>query len=559
MWGARWLTLLSVSGSIFYPVVQVLLASDIKNLIDLVGMAPDPRQVAVNGVRIMAIVLGGALVSQTVSCIRQVALTGVRMRFRRAIVNGVIHGHNSRVSSLSSGDVINRVFSDVDSLMNNVIVNITSDVVSLVARATLSFAYMYSLDARLALVSLVSGPGAVGVALLFRKPVANAAQRDAAERSNQMALVKEIVSGLSAIRTNRLEHFFDAKHADGLKRWFAVLRSRVVIGHVTGTVSMISQTLSVYLVLVLGAYWASTGQMSVGSLMAFAMLAGNLVSPLNQFGPQVLRFREGTVAVRRVLEVVDINVLLGDQRVDSEINQLERFDIRIERLTFGYSEDKDVLVEFSLQVPEATFVVITGPNGSGKSTLLNILVGEIDGYSGQVLIGDQNIRGLQRGVMSRAITIVEQRPFLFSGTIRENLLAGSHRGTDADLFDALDKVGMKDFVGSLPNGLDSSLREEGLNLSDGQKQRFALARVLLRDSRIILLDEPTSSVDQNTAYLIGELLSDMANEGKIVVCATHDQRLFRGAHRIVELDNGRMKHDRVLRQPAGGTALDISS
>ena len=225
--------------------------------------------------------------------------------------------------------------------------------------------------------------------------------------------------------------------------------------------------------------------------------------------------------------------------------------VRLQRVSYAHRVGQPVLASASLDVPGGTFACVTGPSGSGKSTLLSLLVRLADPQSGWIVLDGRDISHIPLRVLRDLVTLVPQDPWLHTGTVSENIAYGRPGATRAQILAAAERAGLAAFADALSSGLDTQVGEHGRQLSGGQQRRVAVARALLRDTPVLLLDEPTTGLDPATeARLIDELLASTA--GKTVILVTHQPRLTARADQVVRIEDGRITAARVI--PGGGRA-----
>jgi ABC-type multidrug transport system fused ATPase/permease subunit len=459
----------------------------------------------------------------------------------------------------ATGDLMTRVIEDVNSVERVLIDGIEQGVVA-VLQIIIVMAVMFYLNPMLALLALVPLPlliaGALGYTLTAHRRYR--LQRRAA--SNINALLHDNLAGIRQIKSfarEREEHSRFNGASDQLRHaTLVVMRTWAIY---SPSMSMF-EAIGALLVLGFGSHAVLNGTLQIGDLVAILMLTAFLYDPISRLHQLNQLVQAGRAAGERVFEILDENVEPGFQaplRVAASQAQThlrspkERIigDIRYENVGFSYAEGLPALKHVSFHAPPGTTTALVGATGAGKSTLVNLLVRFYEYDSGQIYVDDKPIREYDLPTLREAIGVVTQESFLFNGSIRENLLMGKPGAADADVWRAIDAANARQFIERLPQGVESVVGERGVKLSVGEKQRLSIARALLKDPPILILDEATASVDTATERLIQEALEHlMANRTSIVIA--HRLSTIVHADQILVLDHGRViergSHDELL-------------
>jgi ATP-binding cassette subfamily B multidrug efflux pump len=291
-------------------------------------------------------------------------------------------------------------------------------------------------------------------------------------------------------------------------------------------------------VLLYGGLLVIRGRISVGELVSFQLFLGRLVWPMIAIGWVVNLAQRGTASLVRIRQVLDTEPAIRDEEPLVDPGEI-RGDVRFRDLTFAYRAGTPVLSGIDLDVPAGRTVAVVGRTGSGKSTLLALIPRLIDPPDGVLLVDGVDIRRLPLARLRAAIGMVPQETFLFSATIRENIALGRPDAPAEEIFEAARLAGLETDLADFPNGLDTLVGERGLTLSGGQKQRVTLARALLCEPRILLLDDCLSAVDTATEE---EILANLRKvfQGRTVFLVSHRISTVKDADLILVLDNGRI-------------------
>ncbi|MBR9920156.1 MAG: ABC transporter ATP-binding protein [Bacteroidetes bacterium] len=292
--------------------------------------------------------------------------------------------------------------------------------------------------------------------------------------------------------------------------------------------------------LLIGAYWAIQDPtfFSLGSLAFFAMMIQRLLWPVTRLGTIFDSYERARASARRVFGLLDTPNKMQDpenpKRLPSKVGT-----IKLENVHFGYEPSSPILRGIDLHVESGQRIGIAGATGAGKTTLIKLLLRLYDVNEGAILLEDIDLRELDRRELRQKIGLVSQDVYLFHGTIRENVAYGSPDASQEAIIQAAKEAKLHDFIVSLPNGYDSLIGEKGIKLSGGQRQRLSIARAILKDAPVLILDEATSSVDTETERAIQENL-DRLTAGRTALIIAHRLSTIRHADRIIVLENGQI-------------------
>jgi len=446
----------------------------------------------------------------------------------------------------ATGDLMTRVIEDVNSVERVLIDGIEQGVVALLQVIIVMVVMLY-LNAKLALLALAPFPLLIAGALTYTLTAHRRyrLQRRAASAMN--ALLHDNLSGVrqikSFVRENE-EHGRFNRVSDQLRH--ATLVVMRVWAVYSPSMSMF-EAFGAVLVLGFGSRAVLAGGMQIGDLVAFLMLTAFLYDPISRLHQLNQLIQAGRAAGERVFEILDERIEPG--WIDRKPSARVAGDIRYEEVSFSYADGLPALDHVSFHAPPGATIALVGATGAGKSTLVNLLVRFYEFSSGEIYVDGRPIRRYGLRSLREAIGVVTQESFLFNGSIRENLLMGKPQATDAELWLAVDAANARGFIERLPSGLESVVGERGVKLSVGEKQRLSIARALLKDPPILILDEATASVDTATERLIQEALERLMFHRTSIVIA-HRLSTIVHADQILVLDHGRIiergRHDELL-------------
>jgi ABC-type multidrug transport system fused ATPase/permease subunit len=301
-------------------------------------------------------------------------------------------------------------------------------------------------------------------------------------------------------------------------------------------------------VLFAGGLAVTNGSLTIGGFFQFNLYLGMLVMPLRMVGMWVGQIQRAVASGSRVFELLDTEATLRSPEQPTPL-PLGGGEVRLEGVRFGYDPERPILHEVDLDIPEGRTLALIGRTGSGKSTLAALIPRLYDVQAGRVLVDGIDVRELDVGELRRSIATVSQDTFLFSASVRDNIAFARPDASDAEVEQAARRAQAHDFVRALPKGYDTVIGERGLTLSGGQRQRIAIARALVADPRVLILDDATASVDATTEARIRIALRE-AMAGRTTLIIAHRLSTLALADEIAVLDHGRVvsrgTHDEIV-------------
>jgi len=300
---------------------------------------------------------------------------------------------------------------------------------------------------------------------------------------------------------------------------------------VSMTLNYLGMRLVQVFVMLAGSWFIVRGHLSIGDFVAFLLLVGVFYRPLEKINAVIETYPKGIAGFRSYLALLETEPDVVD-RADAIAAPRLRGDVRFDAVTFGYTPERPVLRDVSLEIPAGTTVALVGPSGAGKTTLCSLLPRFYEPQSGRITIDGIDIATMTQASLRAQIGIVQQDVFLFAGTIRDNVAYGRLGASDAEIALAIRRARLDQLVAELPEGLATVIGERGVKLSGGQKQRLAIARIFLKNPPILILDEATSALDTETERAIQASLAELA-QGRTTLVIAHRLATIRNADRIV--------------------------
>jgi ABC-type multidrug transport system fused ATPase/permease subunit len=446
----------------------------------------------------------------------------------------------------ATGDLITRVVEDVNAVERVLIDGIEQGVVA-VLQVFIVIATLFYLNATLAFCVLAPVPLLAGGALFYTLTGSKRyrPQRRAASALNSLLL--DDLAGIRQIKSfvrEEQEHARFNRASEALRK--ATLRIMRAWAIYSPSMDFLN-SLGLVLAIGFGGWAVMQGQMQLGALVAFLTLTRYLYEPVTRLHQLNQLVQAGRAAGERVFEILDEEIEPGWR--EGEMPARIAGDIQFKNVSFAYAEGLPALSNISLHAKPGATIALVGTTGAGKSTLVNLLARFYEYTSGDILIDGRPIRDYGVRALREMIGMVTQESFLFNGTIRENLLMGKPGATDEELLRAAQAANARPFIDRLPDGLSSVVGERGVKLSVGEKQRLSIARALLKDPPILILDEATASVDTTTERLIQEALEHLMFHRTSIVIA-HRLSTVVHADQIIVLERGhiieRGTHDELL-------------
>ncbi|MFN2269839.1 MAG: ABC transporter ATP-binding protein [Anaerolineae bacterium] len=544
-WALVWTILLVVMSSgldlmIPYLMGRAIDAYILKN--DLPGLA-----------RTALLMAGVAVALSLTNWLQVYVITGVSQRAVRDIRNDLF----ASLQTLSlrffdqhtHGELMSRLTNDVENVSNVLAESITqliSTVLSVVGVATM----MFVINARLALVSLVTIPLMMFLSRWIAKHTRRGFRQQQASLGELNGIIEETITGQRVVKAYvreqaTIEQFDDANQR--LRR--AAIYAQTFAG-VMGPINNFVNNVGFAIVAGAGGWMAVQGLATVGTIASFVNYARQFSRPLNQLSNLYNAIQSAIAGAERVFEVIDQVPEIQDVQDAQPLTQV-RGDVVFKDVCFGYEEGVPVLKHVSLHAQPGRTIALVGPTGAGKTTIVNLLTRFYDIDSGAVHIDGVDIRQIRMDDLRRTLGIVLQDTFLFSDTVMENIRYGRLGATDEEVVAAAKLANADQFIHRLPEGYHTELSERGSNISQGQRQLLAIARAILADPGILILDEATSSVDTRTEKHIQEAMLRLM-EGRTSFVIAHRLSTIREADEILVINEGeiieRGTHEALLGQ-----------
>ena len=448
------------------------------------------------------------------------------------------------------GELLSRVTNDVDNITNSLQQSLIYAVTSLLQVIGV-LVMMFAISWQLALVALVVLP-ITGVIFAIIGPRSQKAFQTQWKKTGRLnSRVEESFSGHALVRVyGRESEIRSAFDAENDELYEAAFKAQFLSGMMMPLMTF-AGNLSYVGIAVLGGLQVASGQLRLGDVQAFIQYSQQFTMPLSQLGGMATVVQSATASAERVFEVLDAEEEPADAP-DAPALQPGPGRIEFENVEFSYSPDRELIKDLSFTVNPGQTVAIVGPTGAGKTTLVNLIMRFYDLDSGRILLDGQSTGELRRHDVRARTGMVLQDPWLFQGTIRENIRYGRQSATDEEVLAAAKATYVDRFVHSLPDGYDTVLDEDAGNVSAGEKQLITIARAFVANPAVLILDEATSSVDTRTELLLQHAMAAL-REGRTSFVIAHRLSTIRDADLILVMENGRIveqgTHDELLERP----------
>ena len=434
-----------------------------------------------------------------------------------------------------TGELLSRMSNDVG-VIQNVATTVPVDLAKQCVTLLGGLIILFYMNWRLCLLVLAVVPFVILTAKGFGRRLKHLSTEVQDETASTSTVLEEVISGIRIVKSFVREQYEAARFSRQVERAAKVALEKAKVMALFIPVITVLTLLGAAGVLWYGGQQVIHGTMSPGDLVAFVLYAGILMGPFSSFARLFSQIKEVQGATERVFEILDtplqIIELSGAKPIPAIIGH-----VAFHGVSFRYDAGMLVLKNVSFEVKPGQTVALVGPSGAGKTTLVNLLHRFYDPIEGWIEIDGQDIRKVEIQSLYRQIGFVPQESILFGGTIRENILYGKLEATQEELISAAWSANAHDFILSFPNGYDTIVGEKGINLSGGQRQRIAIARAILKDSKILILDEATSSLDTESERLIQEALVRLM-KGRTTFVIAHRLTTVQNADVILVLDKG---------------------
>lgn len=434
-----------------------------------------------------------------------------------------------------TGDIVSRISYDIDTVnasLSNDLLQIATSIITVVG----SLIMMLRISPVLVLVFAVTVPASIFFTKYMTTKVRPLFRNRSVKLGELNGYVEEIISGQKTIKAyNREKYFlskFDVRNKEAVDAYY----NADYYGSITGPSVNFINNMSLAFVSMFGAILFLLGHLSLGALSSFVLYSRKFSGPINEIANIISELQSACAAAERVFRLIDEEPESADALDAVNLTDVTG-DVKLEHVKFGYVPGKTIIHDLNLHAEPGKLIAIVGPTGAGKTTVINLLMRFYDPDSGEIRLDGLNINNITRKSLRLSYAMVLQDTWLFSGTIFDNIAYGKKGATYDDVIAAAKAAHIHSFISRLPNGYDTFLDGEGTSISQGQKQLMTIARAMLLDAHMLILDEATSNVDTRTELKIQEAMRTLM-ENKTCFVIAHRLSTIQGADTILVVQNG---------------------
>ena len=514
---------------------------------------------AVAGTDKLAILKLAAISFLVISCVDAIC-TYVQKYITTSVGQWVMHdlrravyAHIQKLSlayhdQAQTGDLLSRVTSDIDSVQSFIVSGLLEALINCFMLIGMISVMLY-LNWGFTLIALSVAPALGVIVFVYTRRIKKASREVRKKESQIVSVMQEVLSSIRVVkafaREDYEQHRLEEQSLEGIE---IALRARSLKAKLAPLVEVIV-AIGTALVLLIGGKLALAGALSPGALIVFIFYIGKLYKPMQELSKMTDAYSKAAVGYERIREVLEMEREVKDVARAKRLTRVKG-EIEFDKVTFGYDSEAPVLKDVSFKIEPGQLVALVGPSGAGKTTIISLIPRFYNPSSGVVKIDGSDIRHLQQKSLRRHIAFVLQETLLFHAPIWHNIAYGKPGANRSEILRVAELANADEFIRKLPDGYDTIVGERGVTLSGGQRQRIAIARAVICDTPILILDEPSSGLDATSEKLVFEAL-DRLMQGKTTVVIAHRLSTIRRADCIFVVKDGEIvesgKHDELLR------------
>jgi len=456
----------------------------------------------------------------------------------------------------STGDLLSTVTSDIDSIQTFISSNLLDALINVLTLVGM-VVVMFCINWQFTLIALSVAPLLALVVFKYTRSIRKASREVRKKQGEMVSVIQEVLSSMRVVKAFAREDYeVHRLEEESLENVEIALRARAVKARLSPLVEVIV-AVGTGLVLWFGARLVLAGSLSAGSLVMFIWYLGKMYKPMQELSKMTDAYSKAAIGYERIREILDMDGEVKDQPGARKVSRL-RGEIEFDHVTFGYDPKSPTLEDISFRIEPGQVAAFVGPTGAGKTTIISLISRFYDPVSGAVKIDGLDVRRYQQRSLREHISVVLQETVLFQGSVWQNIAYGKPNATRAEIIKAAELANATEFIEKMPNGFDTLVGERGVSLSGGQRQRIAIARAVIRNTPILILDEPSSGLDAESERLVFEAL-DRLMKGKTSIVIAHRLSTIRSADVIFVVQDGKLvesgKHEEL--SAAGGLYAEL--
>lgn len=461
----------------------------------------------------------------------------ITMEMKKKLYQKLLTLDASYLDKTSSGQIMTRFDADANTACTGLLNNVKVFTTRVFSSVALVGVLLYT-SWQLAIIAIIVLGSALYPVTLIRKKIKDIVARSVIVNGSVLTAFNETYAGAKTIASYNLNSYQKNKFYNILTQSFKLTIKNTQRTAWLSPMMHIIIAFGIAGAIWYGSYLITNKTISAGDFVSFMTAMLMLYTPIKNIGKNFNAVQLSLMAIERVFEIIDMPAHIKNQKNALELTGIQK-EIRFDHVSFSYEEPKSILKDISFEIKRGETVALVGNSGGGKTTIVNLIPRFYDVSKGVISIDGQDIRSLTLESLRENIAVVFQDNFLFSGTIRDNIMLGRLNATEQEVKRAIQMACLDEFIGSLEKGLDTEIGERGMLLSGGQKQRIAIARAFLKNAPIVILDEATSALDNKSEAIVQQAIDNLMQDRTVIVIA-HRLSTIQNADKIIVINEGKI-------------------